>query len=92
MTPLLLKLPAEDAKLAPSLMARHPLPVPVGDDAAVLLELRHVQRAEPVDDSRVGGAVELRQHRPFPKGDIEPGGVAGVLEEGGEPGRRILVG
>ena len=80
-TTLLLELPPEHAKLAASVLTRKLLPVALGDQRPVVVELRHVQLTEPLHDARVRGAVELGERGAFPKGQVQPGGVACVVEE-----------
>ena len=90
MARLLLELAPQDAQLAAALVTRELLPMPLGDEGPVLVELRHVQLAEPLHDAGVRGAVELGQRGPLPKGQVHPGAVARVFEESREPPRRIL--
>ncbi|MDE0073462.1 MAG: hypothetical protein OXR82_10235 [Gammaproteobacteria bacterium] len=89
MAGLLLELPAEDAQLAAALVARQLLPVALGDQRPVVVELRHVQFAEAVDDASVGRPVEPGQRLLLAERRIQPGGVAGVVEEAGELARRV---
>ena len=89
MAGLLLEFPLEDAQLAAAVMARKLFPVALGDDRPVAVELRHVQFAEAVDEASVGRTVEPGQRFLFAEGRIQPGGVAGVLEEVGELAGRV---
>ena len=78
---LFLELAPEDRALAAAVLARNPLPVPLGDYGSVVLEKSLIESAELVDDLLMGDAVQLVQNRMLMENFLYPGFEADLLEE-----------